>query len=135
MQPSESLAGASARVELSVADADTAQTLGSGDVPVLATPRVLALVEAASVAATARKLAPGTTTVGTRVDLEHRQATPIGRTVVAEAVVIEVDGRRIRFRVTVSDGDDVVAEGILDRAIVDRQRFLSRVTGSGSAPG
>lgn len=129
MQPSESLAGASARVELSVTDADTAQTLGSGDVPVLATPRVLALVEAASVAATARRLASGTTTVGVRIELEHRQATPIGRTVVAEAVVTEVEGRRIRFQVTVRDGENVVADGVLDRSIIDRQRFLSRLSG------
>src|SRR5262245_3351306 len=77
--------GLSARVELTVTDADTAQAVGSGDVPVLGTPRVLALMEAATVAATAARLASGTTTVGTHVEVAHRTPTPVGRTVVAEA--------------------------------------------------
>ena len=71
--------GALAQVELTVTDADTAQALGSGDVPVLATPRLLALAEAATVAATSRRLGSGVTTVGTRVTVEHRAATPIGQ--------------------------------------------------------
>src|SRR5262245_35312181 len=80
----ELTAGLAARVELTVTDADTAQALGSGDVPVLGTPKVLALMEAASVVATAARLEPGLTTVGTRVELDHRAATPVGRKVVAE---------------------------------------------------
>ena len=80
--------GLSARVALTVGEADTAQTLGSGDVPVLGTPRVLALCEAATVRATARYLPPGTTTVGTRVELEHLAATPVGGTVTAEARLV-----------------------------------------------
>ena len=71
--------GLSARVELTVTDADTAQALGSGDVPVLATPRVLALAEAATVAALAARLDTGQTTVGTRVELDHVAATAVGR--------------------------------------------------------
>ena len=123
--------GALARIELTVTDADTAQAIGSGDVPVLGTPRVLALVEAATVAATTRKLAPGTTTVGTRIELEHTVATPIGRTVTAEARLTEAEGRRLRFAVSVHDGTVVVAEGTVDRVLVDRKRFLAKVTGSG----
>src|SRR5688500_8475858 len=84
--------GASARVELTVTDADTAQALGSGDVPVLGTPRVLALAEAATVAATGARLAPGTTTVGVRVELDHRRPTAVGRKVAAEARLAKVDG-------------------------------------------
>lgn len=126
--PTATLLGALARVELTVTDADTAQTVGSGDVPVLATPRVLALVEAASVAATARRLPAGSTSVGVRAELDHLAATPIGRTVVAEAKVIRVDGRKLRFAVQVTDGTAIVAEGVLDRAIVDRHRFLARAT-------
>jgi len=122
-------AGAVGRVELRVTDADTAQTLGSGDVPVLGTPRLLALAEAATVAATGRRIAPGLTTVGTRVELEHRAATPVGRTVVAEATLTKVDGRRLRFEVTVRDGADVVAEGHIERVLVDRRRFLARAFG------
>jgi fluoroacetyl-CoA thioesterase len=122
--------GASARVELQVTDADTAQALGSGDVPVLGTPRLLALAEAATVAVTARRLGSGATTVGTRVEVDHRAATPVGRQVAAEATLTKVDGRRLTFEVTVRDGDDVVAEARIDRALVDRQRFLAQALGT-----
>jgi fluoroacetyl-CoA thioesterase len=122
--------GAVARVELTVTDADTAQAVGSGDVPVLATPRVVALVEAASVAATTTRLPPGTTTVGTRVDLDHRAATAVGRTVVAEARVAKTEGRRLAFEVVVREGDEVVAEGRLERVLVDRHTFVARAFGA-----
>jgi predicted thioesterase len=121
-------AGLTARVELTVTDADTAQAVGSGDVPVLGTPRVLALAEAATVAATAIRMPPGSTTVGVRVELEHRAATPIGRTVIAGARLAKVDGRRLLFEVTVTDGDEVVAEGRIERVLVDRQRFVERAS-------
>jgi fluoroacetyl-CoA thioesterase len=121
--------GSLARVELTVADADTAQALGSGDVPVLGTPRVLAMVEAATVAATATRLTPGATTVGTRVEIDHRAPTPIGRTVVAEAKLSKVDGRRLIFEVCVRDGDEVVADGRVERVVVDRHRFVERALG------
>jgi predicted thioesterase len=118
--------GAVTRVQLTVTDADTAQALGSGDVPVLGTPRVLALAEAATVGATASRLPPGVTTVGTRVELEHRAATPIGRTVVAEARLAKTDGRRLIFEISVRDGETVVAEGRVERIVVDRRRFLEK---------
>jgi predicted thioesterase len=126
----ESWVGASAQLELTVTDADTAQTVGSGDVPVLATPRVLALAEAATVRALARRLESGTTTVGTRVDLSHRAPTPIGRTVLATATLAKVDGRRLTFEVTVSEGDAVVAEARVERVLVDRSRFLATAFGT-----
>ncbi|MFS8479124.1 MAG: hotdog domain-containing protein [Micromonosporaceae bacterium] len=119
-------AGLLARVELTVTDADTAQTVGSGDVPVLSTPRVLALAEAATVAATTGRLDSGLTTVGTRVELDHRVATPVGRTVVAETTLAKVDGRRLLFEVVVRDGQTVVAEGRVERVLVDRHRFLAK---------
>ncbi|SCG45106.1 thioesterase family protein [Micromonospora coxensis] len=118
--------GLTARVELTVTDADTAQAVGSGDVPVLGTPRVLALVEAATVAATAVRMPPGRTTVGSRIELEHLAATPVGRTVVAQARLGEVDGRRLVFEVAVTDGDETVARGRVERVLVDRQRFVER---------
>jgi fluoroacetyl-CoA thioesterase len=118
--------GAVTRVQLTVTDADTAQAVGSGDVPVLGTPRVLALVEAATVGATANRLPPGATTVGTRIELEHRAPTAVGRTVTAEARLAKADGRRLTFEVNVRDGDDVVAEGRVERVVVDRQRFVQR---------
>jgi len=121
--------GAVARVQLTVTDADTAQAMGSGDVPVLGTPRVLALAEAASVAATASRMPPGATTVGTRVELEHRAPTPVGRTVVAEARLSKVEGRRLTFEVSVREGTTVVAEGRVERALVDRHRFVAQAFG------
>ena len=124
------MVGATATVELTVTDADTAQAIGSGDVPVLATPRVVALAEAATVAATARRLAPGQTTVGSRVELEHRAATPVGRTVIAEARLTAVEGRRLRFEVIVRDGDEVAAVGTVERVMVDRHRFVERAVGA-----
>jgi predicted thioesterase len=132
MQPAfdaASWVGAVTRVQLTVTDADTAQALGSGDVPVLATPRLLALAEAATVGATASRLPLGTTTVGTRVELEHRIATAIGRTVVAEARLAKTDGRRLIFEIVVREGDQVVADGRIERVVVDRQRFLEKVHG------
>ncbi|MEU5528125.1 hotdog domain-containing protein [Micromonospora chersina] len=126
-QPEPPLApGLTARVELTVTETDTAQAVGSGDVPVLGTPRVLALAEAATVAATATRLPSGSTTVGTRVELEHRAATPVGRTVAARAELVKVDGRRLTFEVIVTDGNEVVATGRVERALVDRQRFVER---------
>lgn len=123
-------AGLTAKVQLTVSDADTAQALGSGDVPVLGTPRVVALVEAATVAATARVLESGQTTVGVRVELDHRSATPVGRSVVAEALLTRVDGRRLTFEVTVRDGETVAAEGRVERVLVDRHRFVEKATAS-----
>lgn len=129
-QPPTSLpAGLTARVELTVTDADTAQALGSGDVPVLGTPRVLALAEAATVAATAPKLAPGMTTVGNRVELEHTAPSPVGATVTATATLAKVDGRKLLFEVRVATGDQVLAEGRIERTLVERQRFMAKAFG------
>src|SRR3954453_15163903 len=121
--------GLSARVELTVTDADTAQSLGSGDVPVLGTPRLLALAEAATVAATARQMPGGLTTVGVRAEVEHRAPTPVGRHVTALATLAKVDGRRLLFEVAVRDGDDLVAEVRVERMMLDRRRFISKALG------
>jgi fluoroacetyl-CoA thioesterase len=129
MELPEFTPGLSARVELTVTDADTAQSVGSGDVPVLATPRVLALAEAATVAATARQIPGGTTTVGTRAEIEHKAPTPVGRVVTALATLAKVDGRKLLFEVEVRDGEDVVAEVRVERIILDRQRFISKALG------
>ena len=90
--------GLLASVRIVVADTDTATAMGSGDVPVLATPRLLALAEAASVAAVTPSLESGVTSVGTSVAMEHKRASPIGAEVVVEAELTEVDGRRLVFR-------------------------------------
>jgi predicted thioesterase len=118
--------GLATRVELTVTDADTAQSLGSGDVPVLGTPRALALAEAATVALTAGRLPAGSTTVGVRAELDHLLATPVGGLVVAEAVLSEVDGRRLAFVVTLRQDEQVAARVRVDRMIVDREKFVAR---------
>lgn len=124
--------GSTGRVELTVTDADTAQTIGSGDVPVLATPRVLALAETATVLVTSRTLPTGTTTVGTRVELEHMAPTPVGRTVTAVATLTKVDGRKLVFEVEIRDGETVVAEARIERVAVERQRFLEEAFSPGA---
>jgi fluoroacetyl-CoA thioesterase len=130
MEIPEFAPGLSARVELTVTEADTAQSLGSGDVPVLGTPRVLALAEAATVAATARQLPGGVTTVGTRAEVEHHAPTPVGRHITALATLAKVDGRKLVFEVAVRDGEDLVAEVRVERVILDRQRFISKALGT-----
>src|SRR5687767_11979681 len=107
--------GLSATITLTVAEADTAIALGSGDVPVLATPRIVALVEEATVAAVAPALEPGATTVGTRVELDHHAPTRVGAAVVASATLVSVEGRRLGFDVVLSDGSAVTAQGHVDR--------------------
>ena len=129
MELPEFAPGLSARVELTVTDADTAQSLGSGDVPVLATPRVLSLAEAATVVATSRQMPGGVTTVGTRAEVEHKAPTPVGRRVTATATLAKVDGRKLLFEVEVRDGDAVVAEVRVERVLLDRQRFIAKALG------
>ncbi|WP_127501498.1 thioesterase family protein [Actinoplanes solisilvae] len=118
--------GLTARVELTVTDADTAQSQGSGDVPVLATPRVLALAEAATVAATARHIPGGITTVGVRAEISHQSPTPVGRQVYALATLAKVEGPRLFFDVVVRRDDVLVAEVLVERRVLDRQRFIEK---------
>jgi len=116
--------GRQATVEETVTEDTTADRLGSGDVPVLGTPAVLALVEAAAVAAVADELEPGTTTVGASVALDHLAPTPVGGTVTATAALAQVEGRRLTFRFEVTDAAGPVARGEHVRVIVERDRFL-----------
>jgi fluoroacetyl-CoA thioesterase len=111
-----------------VTEADTAASVGSGDVPVLATPRLIAWLEAATVQVAARFVRPGQTTVGTAVRIEHRRATRVGGFVEVSAEASgEPPGRVLTFAVrAVDDSGLVVAMGEIDRAIVDRERFLAR---------
>jgi fluoroacetyl-CoA thioesterase len=112
--------------KLVVADADTARTLRSGDVDVLGTPRVIALVEEASVAAVADLLPAGQTTVGMRVQVDHLAPTNIGSSVAAEATLERIEGRRLTFTVSVSDHCGLVAAGKVTRVVVDTQSFLDK---------
>ena len=123
--------GLTASITLVVEDADTALALRSGDVPVLGTPRVISLAEEATVAALEGALPEGRTTVGYQVQLAHLTPTPIGGTVVAEATLEQIEGRRLTFRVSVNDARGLVAAGRITRVIVERARFLERTQGEG----
>jgi predicted thioesterase len=111
-----------------VTEAHTAQAVGSGDVPVLGTPVLLAWLEATTVAALETELTPGTTSVGTRVEVEHSTASPVGATVTTTADVLRRDGRLVIFTVAAHEGSRLVASGEVRRVVVDRERFLARVT-------
>jgi fluoroacetyl-CoA thioesterase len=118
--------GLTATVTLVVAEADTALALKSGDVPVLGTPRVIALAEQATVEAIQGELPEGRTTVGYQVQLAHLTPTAVGGTVVAEATLEQVEGRRLTFRVAVNDARGLVAAGRITRVVVERARFLEK---------
>jgi fluoroacetyl-CoA thioesterase len=109
---------------LVVTEADTASAFGSGDVDVLATPRVLALCEAATVAAMHGVLDASQTTVGTHVELDHLRPSTIGATVSARATLTSTHGRRLTFEVAAVEGEHVVARGVVVRAVVDRNHFV-----------
>lgn len=135
MTPSE-VAGTGpveARLRFTVTDDDTADAVGSGSLPVLGTPRLLAWCEAATVAALEPGMAEGATSVGTRVELEHRAATPVGRAVEVHASQSYLDGRLVRFTVAarevLDDGDlgKVVGTGEVTRVVVDAERFMARL--------
>jgi fluoroacetyl-CoA thioesterase len=122
--------GLSAQVRHTVTDDDTAIALRSGDVPVLATPRVVALAEEATVAAVEGTLEPGSTTVGYRVQFDHLAPTAVGGVVTAEAVLETIEGRRLTFRVSVNDAHGLVAAGRITRVVVERARFIEKAGGA-----
>lgn len=118
--------GLTAAIDLVVTDADTAIAFRSGDVPVLATPRLVALLEEAAVAAVAGHLAAGETTVGMKIEIDHVQPTAVGQNVRADATVESVKGRRIAFAVAAHDDRGLVAAGRITRVLVERDRFLDK---------
>ena len=122
--------GLAGTVTLTVSDADTAIAMRSGDVAVLATPRVVSLAEEASSHAVASALDEGQTTVGYRVQLDHLAPTAVGGHVTAEATLESIESHRLTFRVAVNDGRGLVAAGRITRVIVERARFLEKAAGA-----
>lgn len=118
--------GLTGEVELTVGEGDTAVALHSGEVPVLGTPRLVALVEEASVLAVEGRLAVGETTVGHTIQLDHVAPTKVGGRVRAEATLQKIAGRRLTFNVSVSDQRGLIAAGKLTRVVVDTERFLEK---------
>lgn len=109
-----------------VTESMTASSMHSGDVPVFATPAMVALMEEAAVRAIAPVLEAGKTSVGVRMDVRHLAATPVGAPVRAQARLTLVEGRRLTFKVLAWDGSEQIGEGTHERMIVDREKFLQR---------
>lgn len=120
--------GQSATVGLLVTDADTAIALRSGEVAVLATPRLIALCEEAAMTAVAPQLAEGETTVSMKVQIDHLAPSGVGHEVTADATVEKVVGRRVAFTVSVSDDRGLVAAGRVTRVVVDAARFVEKLS-------
>ncbi|HRN87574.1 thioesterase family protein [Hyphomicrobium sp.] len=112
--------------ETVVTRALTAATLGSGTVDVYGSPAMIALMEAAAVAAIEKHLGPGETTLGIHLDVNHKAATPIGLTVSATATLVAVDGRKLTFEIEAHDSKERIGEARHTRVIVDRARFEAK---------
>jgi fluoroacetyl-CoA thioesterase len=125
--PEPLVAGLTATVERTVGEGDTAAAVGSGSLPVLGTPVLLAWCEAATCAAVEPCLADGQTTVGTRVSVEHLAPSAVGAVLRLSAGITHVDGRLVRFTVAARQGGKLVGSGEVTRVVVDAEKFLSRV--------
>lgn len=111
---------------LVVEERHLASTLGSGDVPVLGTPAILALAESACVAAICDDLPEGSTSVGAFAEIEHERASGLGAEVTAEATLIGHHGRRLEFNVILREDEEIVAKVRHRRVLVDREHFLDK---------
>ena len=121
--------GMKGRAETVVTRSNTAQAVGSGLVPVFATPHMIALMENAAVNAVQARLAPDEGTVGTCLDVTHDAATPIGMRVWAEAEVTAVEGRKLTFAVSAYDEAEKIGGGTHERFIIKTERFLAKAQG------
>ena len=119
--------GLSGHAELTVSAEHTAPHVGSGAVPVLATPVLVNLLEAASLDAAERFVPSGQQTVGVRLDVRHFAATPVGMRVRAQAEVIHLDGRMISFRVWAEDDVELIADGTHERILITLDKFDARM--------
>jgi predicted thioesterase len=119
--------GRAGRAELVVADAHTAPRVGSGRVPVLATPVMINLMEAAALDAVEALLPDGHQSLGIHLDVSHHAATPVGMRVFATARLVGVEGRRLRFAVEARDERETIGSGTHERVVVNVARFDERV--------
>lgn len=111
-----------------VTELDTAIALASGDLPVLATPRLVAWCEQVTCTAITPLLRPGRTSVGTRIQVEHLAATPVGAEVAVTVTAAYTEPTLVRFTVAARRGKKLVATGEITRMVVDAERFLARLT-------
>jgi len=111
---------------VTVSEENLASTVGSGDLPVFATPAMIALIEKTASLSVQPYLELGTSTVGTHLDIAHSSATPIGMTVVCETELVEIDRRRLVFNVRVYDSKGDVGSGKHERFVVDSRKFMEK---------
>lgn len=114
--------------QLLVEERHLAINVGSGDLPVLATPVMVMLMENAAMKSVVDTIADDETTVGAQVSVSHLRPTPLADTVNATATLVEIDGRKLTFRVIAEDSKGLVGEGTHVRYIVNRERFVSKIT-------
>lgn len=130
-QAATAIIGHTGEARVHVTDAVTAASLGSGDLPVLGTPRLVALMEEAAFTAMLSRIPPAFTTVGTQLDVRHRAPSPVGSDVIAHAQVVDASGARLTFSVWAEheyQGQVVeVGRGTHVRVVVDRQQFIDRL--------
>lgn len=119
--------GLSAQARVTVAAEHTAAAMGSGDLPVFATPAMVALMEHAALSAVAGALPEGATTVGAQMNVAHLKPSPLGAEIVATAVLTAVEGRKLTFTVGARDAEGMVGDGEHVRFVVDRDRFLGKL--------
>ena len=112
---------------MTVMEGNTADYIGSGDMAVLATPAMVALMENAAMLAVALKLEEGETTVGSMISTSHLKPSKVGATILAEAELTAVEGRKLTFVVKAFDGETLIGEGEHVRFIVNREKFLSKL--------
>ena len=119
--------GLSATARTTVTAANTARTMGSGDLEVFATPALVALMEQAALQAVAPALPEGSTTVGAEMNCSHIKPSPLGAAITATAVLTAAEGRKLTFTVGASDRHGIIGEGTHVRFIVDRERFMAKL--------
>lgn len=118
--------GIKGRKSVTVSEANTAKTMGSGTLDVFATPAMIALIEQAAYTSVASELEPGWGSVGTALNVQHLSATPVGMTVTAETELVEVDRRRLVFSAQVFDETGLVGQGTHERFLVENEKFQSK---------
>ncbi len=118
--------GSKVTIEREVTEEDTAAAFGSGNIRVLATPMMIAFMETAALHDGLNQLPEGWSTVGTMVNIKHIAATPVGMKVRAEAELLEIDGKKLLYKVTVYDEEKKVGEGLHGRYIIHEEQFLKK---------
>lgn len=121
--------GITGEAEMIVSKNDTAVAHGSGNVEVLATPVMIALMEKAALASVEPFLGEGQTTVGVSVNVRHLSATPVGMKVKARSELTSIEGKRLFFTVVAYDEREMIGTGTHERYVVQKERFLARVFG------